>query len=76
MRLTIDIENGKVLNIGIAGEAKSLEWHQWKEAFMGRLIGFREWRSKHGFKNMLELHRYALRHVSGGLVNLETVTLN
>lgn len=74
IKVTINIEYGKALHFRIGGHAKFLKWHHWKEAFMGRLIGFRDWRSKHGFKDVPELQVSAANHITGGLLDLETIT--
>lgn len=74
IKVMIQIQYGKALHIRIVGQAKCLEWHHWKEAFLGRLIGFREWGSKHDFKNVPALHACAANHIFGGLIDLETIT--
>lgn len=51
-----------------------MDWVRWRESFLGRLLGFREWQSSFGFDNLPELQTQATKLISGGAVELTTKT--
>lgn len=72
LKLRRDTTQG--LNLRIEGKDEKLEWMKWRDSFLGRLFGFREWQTAFGFKSIPDLHLCAPDHISGGVVDLTTTT--
>lgn len=63
------------MTLRIEGNVETLEWMKWRDSFLGRLFGFREWQTTFGFKSVPDLQVSAPDHISGGVVDLTTTTL-
>lgn len=72
VKLSSDATQG--LTLRIEGKVEKLEWMKWRNSFMGRLFGFREWQTTFGFKSVPDLQVSVPDHISGGVVDLTTTT--